>query len=748
MTSIKLTLTGAHALAEVNGVLTSGMVGIPVTIEYDDAWQGLTKNLVCRCGRPHYPPDKASTWIIPEIGTSAAVAPEAMQPDMYLYLGVEGYSSDGSLVMPTNWVECGIILPGAQTVAARSAEPTQPIWARLKSDIAQLKENTVTGNQVTATIKAYLQDNPPDLSDITRKLDSAVLCTTQELTAAQQTQVRTNIGVPEDIPDYVKAEAERVAAVVHSRQHADTISFIACADLHYSDPGNAVPHPHAAYHQAAMAHMGQAMKLIRERVHIDFAAMLGDMFWDSSETPAEAQAAVRFVNSCLYDSTAGIPQFRTRGNHDNGSGIGANFSVSRIFSNIGAFNNGAAYGHRSAGYCYRDFEEQKLRVICLNSSETGGCLFSADQVTWLASVLDLSEKGSGWRSLILSHHPLDWGLSGGASPIATVNHAEGIICSIHGHIHNFKVDTITGTSVPRISVPNAGYGRENQYGTTYGVNWGEDTTYSKVPGTAADTSFCVFTIDLAEQVIYADHYGAGYSRVIAYHTHYSITNTLTNVTTSNSQTSVGAGKAYAAVLTADDGYSIDSVSVTMGGTDITSSAYSDGQIAITAVTGDIVITAAAGEIPVEEITYTNLVPTATAAWNGTEIYNGIGYKDGAYVSTDSFGSAEGYVAVGFLALNNTDVIYTKGAEIVSEDKVRLYVTSITGGVKYACKSPSLSGGYFADTAGTQRFTIEQLGDLYYRLTPVQSANDASMYYRISLKGTGANLVITHNEPIE
>ena len=146
-------------------------------------------------------------------------------------------------------------------------------------------------------------------------------------------------------------------------------------------------------------------------------------------------------------------------------------------------------------------------------------------------------------------------------------------------------------------------------------------------------------------------------------------------------------------------------------------------------------------------TYTNLVPTATTTWNSTEICNGIGYQDNAYVSTDGFGSAEGYVAVGFLALNDTDVIYIKGAEIVSEDKVRLYVTSITGGTKYACKAPSLSDGYFADTAGTQRFTIEQLGDLYYRLTPVQSANDASMYYRISLKGTGANLVITHNEPI-
>lgn len=51
MTSITLILTGASIRSEVDGVLTSGMVGIPVTIRYDDAWNGLIKNLVCRCGK-------------------------------------------------------------------------------------------------------------------------------------------------------------------------------------------------------------------------------------------------------------------------------------------------------------------------------------------------------------------------------------------------------------------------------------------------------------------------------------------------------------------------------------------------------------------------------------------------------------------------------------------------------------------------------------------------------------------------
>lgn len=85
-------------------------------------------------------------------------------------------------------------------------------------------------------------------------------------------------------------------------------------------------------------------------------------------------------------------------------------------------------------------------------------------------------------------------------------------------------------------------------------------------------------------------------------TTYTITNELTNVTSDNSATSISKGESYTANLTAADGYSLDTVTITMGGMDITSTAYADGAVGIAAVTGDVVITAAAIEI-VSEITY-------------------------------------------------------------------------------------------------------------------------------------------------
>ena len=72
---------------------------------------------------------------------------------------------------------------------------------------------------------------------------------------------------------------------------------------------------------------------------------------------------------------------------------------------------------------------------------------------------------------------------------------------------------------------------------------------------------------------------------------YTVTNNLTNATTSNNSTGVDDGASYTATLTAGSGYSEVVATVTMGGTDITSTAYNNGVISIASVTGNVVITA-------------------------------------------------------------------------------------------------------------------------------------------------------------
>jgi hypothetical protein len=84
--------------------------------------------------------------------------------------------------------------------------------------------------------------------------------------------------------------------------------------------------------------------------------------------------------------------------------------------------------------------------------------------------------------------------------------------------------------------------------------------------------------------------------------YYTVTNTLTQCTNSNSATKAVQGGSYSATITANNGYELKSVTVAMGGSPVT---VSGGVINIANVTGNIVITAVAEEKVVTP-SYTNL----------------------------------------------------------------------------------------------------------------------------------------------
>ena len=155
LTNINLIVNGAKARAEVDGILTTGSIGIPVTIQYDSSWDGLTKHLVCTSGK-WGPTGKTRTML--NVETASTVAHEVMIADNHLYLGIEGRNRDGSVVVPTVWADCGTIFTGAHAGADLSAKPTLPIWAQLQSQINDLKknsesiENTDNGSSNTAKL--------------------------------------------------------------------------------------------------------------------------------------------------------------------------------------------------------------------------------------------------------------------------------------------------------------------------------------------------------------------------------------------------------------------------------------------------------------------------------------------------------------------------------------------------------------------------------------------------------------------
>lgn len=170
-----------------------------------------------------------------------------------------------------------------------------------------------------------------------------------------------------------------------------------------------------------------------------------------------------------------------------------------------------------------------------------------------------------------------------------------------------------------------------------------------VIGTLADGTYTVkyemedgTTIDIGELVLDNNVY-------------YPITNNLTNCVNSNSATQAIQGESYSATITANDGYVLSSVVVTMGGTDISSTAVSGGTVSIASVTGNIVITAVA-----EEIGITNWIKE-------------VGYTPDTRLSLSSGNTktASGYECTGFIPAKYGDVIYLENIDLTNENPTNI-----------------------------------------------------------------------------
>ncbi len=576
--------------------------------------------------------------------------------------------------------------------------------------------------------------------------------------------VVTETGI-EIIPDYVIAEAESVINRIIAAQGNRTFTFAAISDLHYGN-GN---------YTDGVKHACQAMKYIDKRIKLDAVAVLGDY---TDGYPVEdfenAIGDFKTINSVLADLRF-APNLRTQGNHDYYADHTA--LVNRF---IQSYSDNVVWGDKLGGYFYRDFEDFKLRVICVNTTETGnsniGC--STAQFEWFISSLDLTAKEdvAEWQILVLSHHPLDWycidstyrfayylngyknGASGKAGGIAydfTGKNSATLIGNIHGHIHNLLTDyinigninTSNPTAVMRMCTPEACINRANQYD-----GWKEDTAYNKTINTAQDTSFVVYCVDLDTYTINAICYGAGYDRSVKYGTGeiittYKVTNNLTNVSNSNSAVTAKTGDSYTATLTVTAG-EIKSVVVTMGGVDITSTAYSNGVISIASVTGNIVITAVA-EVP--ETTYTNLLKQAIDS-NGSAYNGGQGWKTGTRLGSAGTESAQsGMEVTGFIPVTKADTIYFSGitwalgSALASKCYFHLYDSSFAKVTGQQLTTDLSTGGFTYDEAGNP---IEIKTQAFLNWASAAEKSDSVAYFRISAEEITTDSVITVNEPIE
>ena len=145
----------------------------------------------------------------------------------------------------------------------------------------------------------------------------------------------------------------------------------------------------------------------------------------------------------------------------------------------------------------------------------------------------------------------------------------------------------------------------------------------------------------------------------------SVAYNMNNVSSSNAASIVNDGDSYTTTLSANSGYALSSVTVTMGGIDITDSVYSadTGTVSIPAVTGDVVITAAAVAIRTD-------VLRQSVSSDGTLYNGGTGYKSGYRLnSSGNESAASGVYCSGFIPMVSTKTIEFDGIELPAASSV-------------------------------------------------------------------------------
>lgn len=230
-----------------------------------------------------------------------------------------------------------------------------------------------------------------------------------------------------------------------------------------------------------------------------------------------------------------------------------------------------------------------------------------------------------------------------------------------------------------------------------------------------------------------------------YATIYTVTQTLSNCTSSFTNDSVVENDALSVTITPSTNYELSAINVTMGGTNITSTAVSGNTIAIVKVTGDVVITATASKT----IAYTNLLPTAVAA-DGT-IYNDIGYKPSTKLnSSGGDTSGNGMCASGYMRCAIGDVIRMQGINynktssnygshriaFFKEDKS--YISLLQG--NSATSDPeTTANGVYDSTGELVQFTVPA------KINTIDLSTAA--WFRVCGDTFNNGAIITVNEPI-
>jgi hypothetical protein len=347
-----------------------------------------------------------------------------------------------------------------------------------------------------------------------------------------------------NVPVAVQNAASDLVDKAMSREDGRFIRFLISSDAHQKNDHALIT---KGTKELAQAH-GEILNLIG----VDFVANLGDIAWGSPTADnATVLEEAKTFNRFMLNNIRGEAQIWTEGNHETDM-----LTVSQIQGLIYSHNKELIQdtSHWVEGYGYIDFENQKVRVICLNTNQATGndsSGVSDAQLKWFAEIALNMEGKTDWNVITLGHHPISYNnqtlvnncartieaFMNGSNFSFTTNGGTSLaidystrscryVGHFHGHAHAFSVVKMqkynNGEYVElpawEICIPNACYERNNQYlnNGTYTERYSTPTTYAKSDEDGKRTSFNLVTVCLDKRRIYADNFGAGIDREISY----------------------------------------------------------------------------------------------------------------------------------------------------------------------------------------------------------------------------------------
>lgn len=578
-----------------------------------------------------------------------------------------------------------------------------------------------------------------------------------------------------DISNDIKAKVLDIVQKVQAKRQNDSIVFVAASDAHQLESDMDIV--------GGNLHAGQAMECLSYVIPgIDFCCYLGDYTCGSSTTTiAEGRRHFEDINDDIDGAFRGIPQFRTLGNHDSlrysEAQNGSILSEAELYQFCGSYNKDNVNGTALAGYCYRDFDAKKCRVICLNTAENTEKEFVSDtQKLWFANALKAVGAKTGWNVIILSHHPLDWGnvctLSnivnaydtgtsisiGGTSIDFAGSNSAKILAAFHGHTHCFKaaklnkISSGVGTeyNVWRVAIPNMCFSRNNEYGKNnapeyYGIEFWEDTTYNKTANSVNDTAFVVNVVNPSEDKIYSFCFGAGYDREI-FTGIQTIAVTGVTLNASSGELTVGGEATLVATVLPE---TASNKAVTWSSSKPAVASVNNGVVkALTEGTATITATTVDGGFTASYALTVKKVQPAVV-----DLISTYGYADNTRLSTSAGNekAENGYVTIGHTTPIPVDkTTYPNGATIRVTGAVNCagdvwggtengaysaWVLYTTGGTQFSQSSYIKTGS--ADAVGTITVDEDKKG-----FTLVLASLTAPRYLKFCVRGTGAAITAT------